>query len=57
MKGTLAVPLTAAAAADQLSRPLLVMAHPDTVRIPVGMAMMPKPKSITTEANNRPSSV
>ena len=52
-----AVPLTPAAAADHLHQPLLVMARPDTVRIPVGMAMMPKPRSITTEASSRPNSV
>ena len=56
MKGIPAVPLTTAATADNLSRQLL--AHtPDTVRIPVRMVLMPKPKTITTEANNLPSSV
>ena len=30
---------------------------PEIVKIPLGTAMIPKPSSITTEANNRPSSV
>ena len=36
MKGIPAVPLTPAAATDQLSRPLLVMAHPRHSQDPCG---------------------
>ena len=55
--GIPAVPLKPAEAADQLSRPLLVMAHPRHRQDPCGNGNDAETQSITTEASSRPSSV
>ncbi|WP_041434326.1 hypothetical protein [Synechococcus sp. CC9605] len=53
MKGIPAMTLAPPAAADQLRRPLLVMAHPRHGRDSSGDGSDAKPRSITTKASSR----